>query len=159
MYKFLTSFLPKSLANIMIDLWYFFLIMFNLYCGIAVAQGAFQYVGWWRVGAFGGKHSMESMFAKQTMGNLHDWGSDICVDVIRSWAILFYINLWPMALMILAPIGFCYHPLASTSCFAPLIQSCRGAEKESSAVQVQTVTSTRSSTCRHLSIQGIKPFQ
>ena len=46
MYKFLTSFLPKSLANIMIDLWYFFLIMFNLYCGIAVAQGAFQYVGW-----------------------------------------------------------------------------------------------------------------
>ena len=46
MYKLLTTYLPKKLANIAIAFWYFFLIMFNLYCGMAVAQGAFQYVGW-----------------------------------------------------------------------------------------------------------------
>ncbi|HZI24708.1 MAG TPA: hypothetical protein VFD46_06500 [Chryseolinea sp.] len=46
MYKFLTTYLPKNLANIAIALWYFFLIAVNLYCGIAAAQGAFQYVGW-----------------------------------------------------------------------------------------------------------------
>ena len=46
MYKFLITYLPKSLANITMALWYFFLIILNIYCGIAVAQGAFQYVGW-----------------------------------------------------------------------------------------------------------------
>ena len=46
MYKFLITYLPKSLANIMMGLWYFFLIIFNIYCGIAAAQGAFKYVGW-----------------------------------------------------------------------------------------------------------------
>jgi len=46
MYKFLITHLPKSLANIMIALWYFFLIVFNIYCGVAVSQGEFQYVGW-----------------------------------------------------------------------------------------------------------------
>jgi hypothetical protein len=46
MYKFLTTFLPKNLANIAIALWYALLIIVNLYCGIAFAQGTFQYVGW-----------------------------------------------------------------------------------------------------------------
>jgi hypothetical protein len=46
MYKFLITFLPKRLANIIIGLWYLFLIVLNSYCGVAVAQGAFQYVGW-----------------------------------------------------------------------------------------------------------------
>ena len=35
MYKFLITYLPKSLANIMVALWYFVLIMLNIYCGIA----------------------------------------------------------------------------------------------------------------------------
>ena len=34
------------LANIVIALWYFILILLNIYCGISAAQGAFQYVGW-----------------------------------------------------------------------------------------------------------------
>ena len=46
MYKFLITYLPKSLANIVMALVYFVLIILNIYCGIAAAQGAFQYVGW-----------------------------------------------------------------------------------------------------------------
>jgi hypothetical protein len=46
MYKFLITHLPKSLANIVIALWYFILILLNIYCGIGASQGAFQYVGW-----------------------------------------------------------------------------------------------------------------
>jgi hypothetical protein len=46
MYKFLITYLPKSLANVLIALWYFFLIALNVYCGISATQGAFQYVGW-----------------------------------------------------------------------------------------------------------------
>lgn len=46
MYKFLRTYLPKTLANILIALWYFLLIVFNVYCGISATQGAFQYVGW-----------------------------------------------------------------------------------------------------------------
>ncbi|HZI24085.1 MAG TPA: hypothetical protein VFD46_03370 [Chryseolinea sp.] len=46
MYKFLITYLPKSLANILIALWHFFLIIVIVYCGISATQGAFQYVGW-----------------------------------------------------------------------------------------------------------------
>ena len=46
MYKLLRTYLPKSLANVLIALWYFFLIIVNVYCGISATQGAFQYVGW-----------------------------------------------------------------------------------------------------------------
>ena len=46
MYKLLITYLPKSIANVTIALWYFFLIMVNLYCAIAFNQGTFQYVGW-----------------------------------------------------------------------------------------------------------------
>ena len=34
------------LANIVIAMWYFILILLNIYCGISAAQGEFQYVGW-----------------------------------------------------------------------------------------------------------------
>jgi hypothetical protein len=46
MYKFLLKYLPKSIANFVMGLWYFFLIAMNIYCIASGAQGAFQYVGW-----------------------------------------------------------------------------------------------------------------
>ena len=46
MYKFLTRYVPKTIANILIGLWYFLLMAVNLYCGISASQGAFAYVGW-----------------------------------------------------------------------------------------------------------------
>jgi hypothetical protein len=38
MYKFLITHLPKMLANIVIALWYFILILLNIYCGISAAR-------------------------------------------------------------------------------------------------------------------------
>lgn len=47
MYKFLITYFPKRIANILMALWYLLLFIMNVYCGIsAVPQGAFQYVGW-----------------------------------------------------------------------------------------------------------------
>jgi hypothetical protein len=46
MYKFLASYFPRKIANILIGLWYFFLLVVNVYCGISATQGAFAYVGW-----------------------------------------------------------------------------------------------------------------
>lgn len=46
MYKFLLKYLPTSIANLVMGLWYFLLIVMNIYCIASGAQGAFQYVGW-----------------------------------------------------------------------------------------------------------------
>lgn len=46
MYKFLLKFLPEGIANFVMGLWYFMLILMNVYCIVSGAQGAFQYVGW-----------------------------------------------------------------------------------------------------------------
>jgi hypothetical protein len=46
MYKFLLKYLPAGIANLTMGLWYFFLIVMNIYCIVSGAQGAFQYVGW-----------------------------------------------------------------------------------------------------------------
>lgn len=46
MYKFLLKYLPASIANLVMGLWYFLLIVMNIYCIASGAQGAFQYVGW-----------------------------------------------------------------------------------------------------------------
>jgi hypothetical protein len=46
MYKFLITYFPKKIANILIALWYLFLIILNVYCGVSATQGAFEYVGW-----------------------------------------------------------------------------------------------------------------
>ena len=42
MYKFLITYLPKTLANILIALWYFFLIVVNVYCGISATKVLFS---------------------------------------------------------------------------------------------------------------------
>lgn len=46
MYKLLLKYLPAGIANLVMGLWYFVLIMMNIYCIASGAQGAFQYVGW-----------------------------------------------------------------------------------------------------------------
>ncbi len=46
MYKFLLKFLPAGIANFVMGMWYFLLILMNIYCIVSGAQGAFQYVGW-----------------------------------------------------------------------------------------------------------------
>jgi len=47
MYKFLVKYFHRRMADILIVLWYLFLIILNIYCGLsAVPQGVFRYVGW-----------------------------------------------------------------------------------------------------------------
>jgi hypothetical protein len=47
MYKFLVTYSNKAIANLLMGLWYLFLIIVNIYCSVSAAtQGAFQYVGW-----------------------------------------------------------------------------------------------------------------
>jgi len=47
MYKFLSQYLPKSLANAIIVLWYVLLILYNLHLFFAnLEDGKFKYIGW-----------------------------------------------------------------------------------------------------------------
>jgi hypothetical protein len=46
MYKLLTNYFSKRVTNFIMGLWYFLLVMLNIYCILSGAQGAFQYVGW-----------------------------------------------------------------------------------------------------------------
>jgi hypothetical protein len=46
MYKVLTNYLPLSVANVIMGLWYLLLVVLNMYCIVSGVQGAFQYVGW-----------------------------------------------------------------------------------------------------------------
>ena len=46
MYKLLTKYFSKRVANFIMGLWYFLLVILNVYCLVSGVQGAFQYVGW-----------------------------------------------------------------------------------------------------------------
>lgn len=47
MYKFLNQHLNKNVANIIIVLWYVFLIIYNLHLILAnLNDGKFRYIGW-----------------------------------------------------------------------------------------------------------------
>ena len=46
MYKLLTKYFSKRVANITMGIWYFLLVILNIYCIVSGVQGAFEYVGW-----------------------------------------------------------------------------------------------------------------
>ncbi len=46
MYKLLTKYCSKRVANFTMGFWYFLLVILNIYCIVSGVQGAFQYVGW-----------------------------------------------------------------------------------------------------------------